>query len=219
MTQLKHWSRGTTKVTELVIHEPAVRGRAATLKTLAAKGLSVHYTIERDGSVEQHAPLDRQCAHAGSPHNRRSVGLEVINRYYGASAVDGELVIDAVWAHRKRYIVPTPEQLEATWGVVVEVLAACPDIPRSFPGARPIGKPEGEVFVWGRYPWLATQPTRRPGGIVAHHRWDHADGLFLEHYCLMRSLGHEPAMAYQLTLDAARSGKRATPVPLPKGVS
>lgn len=210
---LKHWSRGTTKIVEIVIHEPAVRGRAATLKTLAAKGLSVHYTIERDGSVEQHAPLDRQCAHAGSPHNQRSVGVEVINRYYGASAVEGELVIDAVWAHRRRYIVPTPEQLEATWGVVVEVLAACPDIPRSFPGV------DGPKFRWGRYPWLTGHLARRPGGIVAHHRWDHADGLVPEHYCLMRSLGHEPAMAYQLTLDAARSGKRATPVPLPEGVS
>lgn len=208
MTQLKHWSRGTTKIVEIVIHEPAVRGRAATLKTLAGKGLSVHYTIERDGSVEQHAPLDRQCAHAGSPHNRRSVGVEVINRYYGASAVEGEKVIDAVWAHRKRYIVPTPEQLEATWCVVVEVLAACPDIPRAFPGI------DGDTFRWARYPW-ATQPTKRPGGIVAHHRWDHADGLFPEHYCLMRSLGHEPAMAYQLTLDAACSGKRATPVVRP----
>lgn len=206
---LKHWSRGKTTVTELVIHEPAVRGRAATLKTLAAKGLSVHFTIERDGSVEQHAPLDRQCAHAGSPHNRRSVGLEVINRYYGASAVEGELVIDAVWAHRKKYIVPTPEQLEATWGVVVEVLAACPDLPRSFPGAA------GDTFRWGRYPWLAKEPARRPGGIVAHHRWDHADGLFPEHYCLMRSLGHSPSMAYQLTLDAARSGKRSTSIVQP----
>lgn len=210
---LKHWSRGTTKTTEIVIHEPAVRGRAATLATLSRKGLSVHYTIERDGSVEQHAPLDRQCAHAGSPHNRRSVALEVINRYYGASAVEGELVIDAVWAHRKRYIVPTPEQLEASWGVVAEVLAACPDIPRSFPGVV-----EGDTFRWGRY-LGAPMPAKRPWGIVAHHRWDHADGLFPEHYCLMRSLGHSPGAAYQLTLDAARSGKRATPVPLPEGVS
>jgi hypothetical protein len=205
---LKHWSRGTTKTTEIVIHESVTRGRDTTLSVLADRGLSVHYTIERDGGVEQHAPLDRQCAHAGSPHNRRSVALEVINRYYGASAVEGELVIDAVWAHRKKYIVPTPEQLEATWGVVVEVLAACPDIPRSFPGV------DGDTFRWARYPW-ATQPPKRPGGIVAHHRWDHADGLFPEHYCLMRSLGHSRAMAYQLTLDAARSGKRSTPVRSP----
>lgn len=204
--QLRHWSRGTTKTTEIVIHESVTRGRDTTLSVLANRGLSVHLTVDLDGTVEQHAPLDRQCAHAGSPHNKRSVAVEVINRYYGDKAIEGERVIDAVWVHKGRYIMPPAVQLEAVWQTVVHVIASCPTIPRTFPGVV-LG-----AFVWGRYPWLRKTPTKRPPGIAAHHRWDHADGLVPEHYCVLRDLGHSPAAAYQHTLDAAQSGKRSTPV-------
>jgi hypothetical protein len=206
---LKHWSRGTTPTTEIVIHESVTRGRDTTLKVLANRGLSVHLTIDLDGTVEQHAPLDRQCAHAGSPHNKRSVAVEVINRYYGDKAIEGEIVIDAVWAHKGKYIVPPAVQLEGVWQTVMHVTSTCPTIRRVFPGVVL------DVFVWGRFPWLRKTPTKRPPGIAAHHRWDHADGLVPEFYCVLRDLGHAPDAAYQLTLAAASSGLRATPVEAP----
>lgn len=201
------YSRGKTVIDQVVIHESVTSSRAKTVQVLRARKLGVHIIVDRDGSVTQHAPLATQVAHAGSKHNRRSVALEVVNRYYGSQGDEGDPDIAAVWAHRGWYILPTHAQLEAVWLVLMQVLALTPTIPGTFPGATKTR------FAWGRLP--AAQLAKVPAGIMAHHRTDHADGLFPEHYCLMRSLGHEPKAAYSLTLDAASAGKRSTPIVYP----
>lgn len=210
-TPLTHFSRGLTRVDEIVIHESVTRTRAATVGVLRHKGLGVHLIVDRDGSVTQHAPLSSACAHAegfGRPslHNERSVAVEVVNRYYGAKVLDGEDTIPAVWAHRGVYILPAAVQLEALWSVL-RVLEAELVLPLAFPGWRRdwLGR---RRFVWGRL------KRHEIPGVMAHHRWHHADGLFPEHYCLVRSLGWSPAEAYQLTITAASSGLRKTVVPV-----
>ena len=199
--RLPSYSRRGATVDQIVIHESVTSSRASTLAVLRRRGLGVHYVVERDGTVTQHAPVEEQCAHAGRL-NRRSIAVEVVNRYYGQHADAGDHVIDAVWAHRGRYIVPPIAQCEAVWKLVEDLLGRCPAIPSSFPGVGDAG------FRWGRLP--LTQRVRVPAGVLAHHRTDHADGLFLEHYCWQRAHDRSPALAWKRTLEAASSGLRVT---------
>lgn len=209
---LTHYSRGRTRVDEIVLHESVTRTRAVTVGVLRGKKLGVHLIIDRDGSVTQHAPLTAACAHAegfgqASLHNERSVGVEVVNRYYGGKAHDGEDIIEAVWAHKGSYILPTPVQLESLWSVLC-ALEQHLMLPLVFPGWQRdwLGR---RRFVWGRI-------TRHEvPGVMAHARWAHADGLVPEHYALMRSLGWSAAEAYQLTIEAASSGRQETVVQEP----
>ena len=203
--RLPSWDRKGAVIDQVLLHESVTSSRAATLRALKSRGLGVHLIIERDGTVTQHAPLADQCAHAGRLHNRRSVAVEVVNRYYGAQAPGMVPTIQAVWAHRGWYVLPTAVQCEAVWSVVVDLHESIATIPLTFPGVTAAG------FGWGRLPLL--QRLRVPAGVMAHHRTDHADGLFPEHYCWLRSLDFAPLDAYRLTIDAASSGLRVTPIP------
>lgn len=211
--QLPSWPRKGTTVDEIVLHESVTGSRTATVNVLKARGLSVHVIIDRDGSVTWHADPTEQCAHAGGRHNRRSIGVEVVNRYYGAQAGPAETTIPAVWAHRGVYIVPTLAQMEATWQVVLDLHERHSTIPLVFPGVS------AEGFRWGRYSWLQRLPLQLPPGVVAHHRFDHADGLFPEHYCWARALDLDPGDAYRATVLSASSGQRVTAPPVSGGAS
>lgn len=198
------WGRGKVKCDQIVIHESVTRTRAKTIAVLRRRKpvgqLGVHVIVDRDGSVTQHAPLAQYTAHGGAVHNRRSVGVEVVNPYYGSAGDDGDADIEAVWAHKGWYILPTLAQLESVWVVVMKIIHLVPTIPLAFPGV------DGRRFRWG-----PLADPKRPGpGVMAHHRTAHADGLFLEHYCLLRAYGWPVEDAYYRTLEAARSGKRLT---------
>lgn len=195
---LHGYSRGKTPITQIVIHESVTSSRESTINVLAPQGYGVHIIVDRDGSVTQHVPFAKAAIHAegfGKPslHNETSIAVEVVNRYYGAHASQGETVIDAPWAHKGKYIVPTDEQLEAVW-TTIQAICAEFSIPVVFPGVKADGALH---FVWGRI------PVHEVPGVMAHHRWAHSDGLYPEHYCWLRFLGHPPAMASGLTRAAA----------------
>lgn len=200
--RLLSYPRRGQAVDLIVLHESVTATRAATLAVLRKRGLGVHIIVDRDGTVTQHAPLSEQCAHAGKL-NRRSIGVEVVNRYYGQHADPTDHVIDATWAHRGRYIVPPLAQCEAVWGVVEDLMGQFASIPSAFPGVTEAG------FVWGRLPW-PSRTWRVPPGVLAHHRTDHADGLFVEHYCWQRAHDRSPSLSWKRTLEAASSGLRVT---------
>lgn len=79
---------GTRKRTQpidvVVVHHTAGEGNATAIhKTLRGRkrkdgkrGLAVHFTIDRDGRIVQHADLDTVTFHGGI-QNGRSVGIEV----------------------------------------------------------------------------------------------------------------------------------------------
>jgi hypothetical protein len=200
---LKDTPRRRKEPTEIVIHESVVRGRDGTERVLGRRGLSVEYTVDRDGSVHQHVKdvKKRRCQHAGGKHNARSVAIEVCNRYYGGKAEEGEQVIKAKWAHRGKYIVPTAAQLEAVWRLVCYLDTIFETGLRSFPGAK-------DTFRWGRDEDVASAV-----GVKAHHRWAHADGLFIEHYCACRDRGLSADEALDWTLRSATGQSRTTPLP------
>lgn len=205
---LRSWPRGKVAADVIVLHESVTGSRDKTVGVLGARGLSVHFIVDRDGSVTQHAPLERQCAHAGGVYNARSVAIEIVNRYYGSQADDGDPDINTVWAHKGWYVLPTASQCEAVWQTVVAVHEAVATIPLVFPATPDLAK----GFSWGRFPWLSRLVRQRQPGVVAHHRVDHADGLFAEHYCQLRALDVGPVEAFGRTVAAARSMERVTPL-------
>lgn len=197
--------RGKTPVTELIIHETVTTSAATTIKVLQRRELGVHFIIGPDGAVTQHndLALDR-VAHA-PPHNKRSVGIEVVQPYYPEHLRDGhpwKQVIDAKWAHKKRYVVPTPEQAEATSRLVEWLTSdkAIPlEIPRRWLAVKKTRLAMGRLLT-GRLP--------RPG-IYAHTAFGHADGAWPELYSWLRiEAGFEPAAAYAEAIERATGNIR-----------
>lgn len=62
------------------------RGHEALARTLLARGLSVSFGIDPDGSIWQLADLDTRCAHIGSPGSSRLIGYEVSCRGFATAA-------------------------------------------------------------------------------------------------------------------------------------
>lgn len=177
-----------------------------TERVLRRRGLGVHFMVgvgpNREGVIVQHNDLTDKLSHAG-PLNSASVAIEVINPYYGARLKDSDpwkLTIPARWAHKKLYVVPTPEQLECTWRLVSALTNCCfpgLEIPRSFVG---LNDTESKLSM-GRKRISTNTP-----GVWAHHYDAHADGAFPVLYCVLRELGLPPSDAF---IEATRIGREA----------
>lgn len=189
----KAQKRGKTPVTELVLHETVTTGVNTTIAILQRRKLGVHFIVGPYGSVTQHndLALDR-VAHA-PPHNKRSVGIEIVTPYYPINFGEGQpwkQVIDAKWAHKKRYVIPTLEQVEAACGLIAWLTSerAIPlEIPRRWVGLKKNGLVMGRLLT-GRLPI---------SGIYAHTNFGHADGAWPVLYAWLRiEAGLDPQTAY-----------------------
>lgn len=229
---MRGYSRGKTKVTQIVLHESVTTDREKCVSVLDARDLSIHFSVERDGTIQQHLDIAKAGAHAegfGKPslHNEASIAIEVCGIYYGhrlarAKSERPDLYADAetisgVWVDRawnaakgafsnpeRLYVVPTLAQLEAVWTLVLSLTAGVGAPPLAFPACDDEHE-ESVEFGWGS--WASHEGA---AGVMAHHRWAHADALFVEHYCLARSIGYGPEGALLATLAAASSGRRRT---------
>lgn len=73
----------------VVVHDTAsriIRGNAARYLQNNDRNVSVHFVVERDGSIVQQVPVNRKANHAGKSHyhgreycNGFSVGIEIVN--------------------------------------------------------------------------------------------------------------------------------------------
>jgi hypothetical protein len=72
----------TTPITKGVIHWSGGEGNnGGVYRTLVGRGLAVHYTIDRDGKIWQHAdPAEVRATHVGGAFNDQSWGVEVVGR-------------------------------------------------------------------------------------------------------------------------------------------
>ena len=198
--------RSTQRVTEIILHESVTRSVERTVAVLKRRTLGVHLIVAPDGAVTQHADLAHErLAHAGG-HNGPSVGLEIVNPYYPAYLRDSSpwsRIIDAPWAHKRRYVLPTPEQAEATSKLIAWLTT--PErsglrIPRSWIGQR------GDRLHLGR---VKEAKTRRPG-VYAHHYFGHADGAWLALYAWLRlEAGRPPCVAYEEAVTRATGARRS----------
>ena len=193
------------KVTEIVIHETVTISTPITVGVLKKRRLGVHFIVGSKGEITQHAdPTMDQLAHCGRVHNSHSVGIEIVNPYYPEYNTDGpwERVIGARWAHKRKYVVPTPEQAEANWLLVDTLLGIKTDsfdIPRKWIGHNP----EKQRFAMSRI----TRARLPFPGVMAHNAFGHADGSWPLLYCFLRDTGKEPAEAYGIAVVLAETDR------------
>lgn len=189
-------------VTQVVMHESDTDNSAETESVLDRRGLSAHYTVDKDGTVDALVPEGRVAYHAGL-NNAGSVGIEVSNPDYGRNARPDQQVIKATWMDKGSYAVPPASQTEASWQLAQNV-ARRNDVPVSFPGEQ------GDTF---RMTNLSSSDANSPG-IVSHAQLtgNKADGSFEVLYGAIRNRGYDPDEAYGLAVDAAQRGNV---VPLP----
>lgn len=192
-------------VDELILHETVTRGVDSTVKVLLKRKLGVQIIVGPDGDVTQHGDFaNDRLAHAGG-HNGPSVGIEVVNPYYpkyASAKLPWKRVIDAPWAHQRRYVVPTPEQAEATAQLVQLLTSGNLDglaIPRTWRGLS------GTRLSVNR---IADGDKRAPG-IYAHTYFHHADGAWLALYAWLRlEAGMPECIAYEEAIRRATGMRR-----------
>ena len=85
---LKH-SSGFTKKIHLrkpkmfICHWDVCLNSSSCFKVLQKRGLSIHFTIDNDGTIRQHLDMNHVAYHAGSRKwNEASIGVELSNAYY-----------------------------------------------------------------------------------------------------------------------------------------
>lgn len=190
------------------------RGEAddATERVLDRRHLGVHLMIgvAPDGAAQvvQHNDLRDALSHTGRPVNDLSVGLEIVNPYYGEAGIWTQ-IIDAPWAHKGRYTLPLLVQVEAAFQII-EVLwaASAPDrpqiqIPRTFWGQS------GDSFSLS-----PVDGDKARAGVLAHYHYGHhADGAWVALYCAIRARGLSPADSYRAAREIAAGARRAVTLP------
>lgn len=202
-------NRADGTVDELIVHESVTRSAVTTVAVLKRRSLGVHLIIAPDGRVTQHGDLAHlRLAHA-SGHNSPSVGIEIVNPYYPYLLRDDlpwRRSIWAPWAHRDAYVLPTPEQAEATArmiGWLASPKAIGLHIPRNWIGIQ------GGRIRMGRVDG-ADHPT---AGIYAHHYFGHADGAWPVLYAWLRlEVGLPPCAAYEEAVTRATGARRTIDV-------
>lgn len=132
----------------------AENGHDQVYRTLKKRRLSIHFVVNRDGSIWQMTDLSLYCAHIGSRHdrphslNKRSIGIEIVSRGFATKAdlkgsdlrdrseydwgVSRDVYPSTIDGHRARTVAFTQEQ---TWSVLwlVETLCGTCDVPRRIP--------------------------------------------------------------------------------------
>jgi len=200
-------SRAPARVIMAMIHESVTTSTAATEAILrrrkvngASNQLGVHLALDPAGPVHQHndCGTDRLIHAAG--HNGQSVGIEIVTPYYPDHLRPGmpwTRVIDARWAHKGRYVVPTRAQIEALVAVLRCLFEASAQGLLSIAEAWP-GLADGFLSM-SRHDGLRLAP-----GVQAHTYSHHADGAFPVLYaCLRLQFGLDSAEAYTTAIAKA----------------
>lgn len=192
------WRRRRVQVDTLVVHESVTGNLEGCIAVLQRRGLGVHLAIEPSGEVAELAPVDHVVFHAGEL-NGRSLGIEIISPYYpgadGQAPEPWQRVIPARWAHRGRYVVPLPAQLDALWGLLRHLSIALP-LPLAWPG-----------LVGRRFALSVLDGAAGATGVQAHIYTAHADGGLPVLYCWLRSRGLEACEAYETVVRLATGAR------------
>jgi hypothetical protein len=200
-------------ITEVVVHETVTRSWQSTVEVLqpasptnpGGRGLGVHFIADHDGTIYQHGDLATDMLWHASQHNGPSVGIETVNPYEpNLAPTNGpwkDVIDNAPWAAGGKYLVPTPEQSESVFQLILWMLT--PDstlsIPLTFRGLN------GNTLLMGPYdPCKNLAP-----GIYAHHYFGHADGAWLNLYIFLRTQGMDPATARSTAIQLATGAHSA----------
>ena len=198
----KNQPRPTKAATEVVVHETVGPSWAGTVEVLKQRGLGVHFIVDHDGTVYQHADLLTEEMWHASQHNPMSVGIETVNPFDPRLAPkDGpwtEVLDNTPWTLTKNYLLPTAEEAEAVCQLLNWLSSAAANpltIPQKWPGLSRDG--DKVTMALGNVARLKMPPTP---GILAHYYWEHGDGVWLVLYSWLR---------LELGLDAPTAREKA----------
>jgi len=206
------FARARTRLTDaIVIHESAGPNPE---KRMRANRWGTHFVLHRDGRVCQHNDVLDKLSHA-TGMNDRSVGIEIVNRYYPKASTPPVAKIDpACWAHKGAYLLPSQAQAEACAAIVGALTNVSIDDPRE-PGHLGLSVPR--LFAgWDpdqeRF-WLVQKPGAWYHSGVSPHchsiRPSRADGPFLALYCFLRlAKGLDAIEAWEGAIIAARESRK-----------
>ena len=98
--------------------------------------LSVHFSIDREGNITQHADVDTVCLHAGIA-NEFSVGIEMANRGVAPAlrGVPREVYSDSVHGRKMDFLRFFPAQVSAAYDLCID-LCDLLNLPWEFPMER-----------------------------------------------------------------------------------
>jgi len=66
-----------------VCHWDVCLNSESCFRVLTRRGISIHFTIDNDGTIRQHLDMNHIAWHAGSKkHNAQTIGVEISNAYY-----------------------------------------------------------------------------------------------------------------------------------------
>lgn len=162
--------------TEIVFHEPVTKSFASTQRVLGKKNLGVHFMVgPYDEHVGQHADPLSDIVYHMPEHNTPSIGIEVCNPYEPKHSIDPwTQAIDAKWAYKDKYLLPTLSQSIAVCHLVVEIFSKF-EIPKIWHAAD---QEEG-VFYMDKLPGTSAKFHKAKPGVWAHlHIGGHSDGAF-----------------------------------------
>ena len=74
--------RKTRKPNMIVTHWDACTSASRCYRVLKARGISTHFCIDNDGTIHQFVDPNNIAWHAGSPANKRSIGIYFSNAFY-----------------------------------------------------------------------------------------------------------------------------------------
>jgi hypothetical protein len=232
----------TLPITKFIIHETGGLDQIhRTEKSLLKNGTGVHFCIDVLGNIFAYNDCKYAVAHENFT-NDIAIGLEILHcnykyrkdfglngfekKFYNTlgdnevekfinAAVGREVLVGdecpwSLWKEKDQnitFVVPTKMTLEATYKLTKNICILY-NIPIVFPGVDNNTK----EFIWGRVLECKVLP-----GINAHHRVEHSDGLFEEHYIICRFNDYTVDEAYEETIKATKSLKgsksRRTKIP------
>lgn len=197
--------RRTKPITEVVIHETVTRSAKVAVSVLKKRKLGVHFIVDENAKIQQHGDLVTKLNHAKG-HNQTSIGIELVNPYYPKYLRDGlvwhETIGEIPWAHEKKYVLPTRNQLESLHRLVC-FLVDVQLVPSIWSGEK-----DGRMAM-SRVAGLE----RATPGIHAHTYFGHADGAFPVLYCWLRSEALlDSRNSYSTAIELALNGRRTVKV-------
>lgn len=158
--------KGKERVRAFDIHFTAGEGGPGrVVHTLRGKGLSTSFTVDRDGTIEQHADLDTVTYDSGAG-NEWTRGCEVVNRGVPPAHERSPRDVYTATMHgrERRFLAFYEEQTEAVRGLARAVCTVL-EIPWRFPVDR-----AGKLLLRA----LSQSELARFEGVLGHFHLTHA---------------------------------------------
>ena len=188
--------------TKFVLHISAGTSTSADslYNTLNNKSCGVHFCITPAGEIVQNAdPITEWVSH-GPPHNKTSIGIEIMNPFYGKNVTDKHkslgwqklYPVPFWWMIGNKdsgYTLPSELQVSAVKKLIATLNAKIPSLQNAFP-SKDFNKGGPKRFQWtkkaekvdkeGKKYYIPLAETTVPPGTISHrdYNYNREDGRY-----------------------------------------